>query len=120
MLGQRRSRRGGRLLSREQSAAAHDAAQSALAAATEVGREAPKTRCTAVFGVAALAGGDAAAARQAAEKALQHTVPVREVFTRGAAPAAEAALACGDLDAARRSADEAAAVVSGACGKWVL
>ena len=95
-----------------QSAAAHDAAQSALAAATEVGAIS-KDALYCVFGVAALAGGDAAAARQAAEKALQHTVPVREVFTRGAAPAAEAALACGDLDAARRSADEAAAVVSG-------
>ena len=95
-----------------QPAAAYAAAQSALAAATEVGaiRE-DAVYC--VFAVAALAGGDAAAARQAAEKALQHTVPVREVFTRGAAPAAEAALACGDLDAARRLADETVAVVPG-------
>ena len=63
--------------------------------------------------MAAFAGGDAAAARQAAEKAFQHTVPVRAVFTRGANPAAEAALASGDLDAARRLADEAVAVVPG-------
>ncbi|MGO9154009.1 LuxR C-terminal-related transcriptional regulator [Mycobacterium sp.] len=95
-----------------QPTSAHAAAESALAAATEVGAIS-KDALYSVFALAALAGGDAAAATQAAEKALQHTVPVREVFTRGAAPAAEAALACGDLDAARRLADEAVAVVPG-------
>jgi predicted ATPase/class 3 adenylate cyclase/DNA-binding CsgD family transcriptional regulator len=96
-----------------QSAAAHAAAQSALAAATEVGAI-NKDAVYCVFGLAALAGGDAVAARQAVEKALQHTVPVREVFTKGAGPIAEAALARGDLDGARRLADETVAVVPGA------
>jgi DNA-binding CsgD family transcriptional regulator len=66
-----------------------------------------------VFGLAALAGGDAAAARQACEAAERHTVPVREVFIRSVAPLAEAALACGDLAAARRWVDDTAAVVPG-------
>jgi DNA-binding CsgD family transcriptional regulator len=63
--------------------------------------------------LAALAGGNAAAARQAAEEAFLHTNPLREVFTRCVAPTAEAALACGDLVAARRWADEAVAAAPG-------
>jgi DNA-binding CsgD family transcriptional regulator len=62
---------------------------------------------------AALAGGDAVAARQAAEEALLHTVPLREVFTRCVVPMAEAMLACGDLAAARRCSDDIIAVASG-------
>ena len=95
-----------------QPAAAHDAAESALTAATEVGAIA-KDAVYSSFSLAALAGGDAATARQAAEKTLQHTVPVREVFTRSTALTAEAVLACGDLEAARRWADETVAVVPG-------
>ncbi len=95
-----------------QAAAAHAAAQSALAAAKAMGAISKDTVYCA-FADAALAGGDAAAARQAAEEALQHTVPVREVFTRSTTPTAEAALACEDLAAARRWADEDVAVLPG-------
>ena len=45
----------------------------------------------AVFANAALAGGDAPAARQASRGGVRHTVPVREVFTRSINPMAEAA-----------------------------
>jgi DNA-binding CsgD family transcriptional regulator len=68
----------------------------------------------ALLAMAALAGGDAATARQAAEDAFQHTVPERFRFTSSFSPAAEAALACGDLAAARQRADQAVAVVPGA------
>ncbi|MGB9306426.1 MAG: LuxR C-terminal-related transcriptional regulator, partial [Mycobacterium sp.] len=68
----------------------------------------------AMLAIAALAGGDAAAARQAAEEAFQHTVPERFLFTSSFSPTAEAALACGDLPAARQWADQAVAVVPGA------
>ncbi|HET9875736.1 MAG TPA: response regulator transcription factor, partial [Mycobacterium sp.] len=67
----------------------------------------------ALFAYAALAGGDAAAARQQAEEALRHTDPVREVYSRSVAPTAEAALAGGDLAAARRWADATVAMVPG-------
>ena len=95
-----------------QAAAAHAAAQSALAAAKAVGVISEDSVYCA-FAHAALAGGDAAAARQAAEKALRHVVPVREVFTRGTSSRIESALACGDLAAARRWADEDVAVLPG-------
>ena len=67
----------------------------------------------ALFANAALAGGDAPAASPAAEEALRQTVPVREVFIKGATPLAEAALARGDLVTARRWADNVVAVVPG-------
>jgi predicted ATPase/class 3 adenylate cyclase/DNA-binding CsgD family transcriptional regulator len=95
-----------------QSAAAYAAAQSALEASDAIGgfyRDA----VYAVLAVAALAGGDAAAARQACEAAWRHTVPQREVLIKSLAPLAEAALAGGDLAAARRWADDTAAVVPG-------
>jgi DNA-binding CsgD family transcriptional regulator len=68
---------------------------------------------SAISAQAALSGGYAAAARQAAEAALLHTIPAREVFTKSIFPTSEAALACGDLPAARRWADDAVAVVPG-------
>jgi predicted ATPase/class 3 adenylate cyclase/DNA-binding CsgD family transcriptional regulator len=95
-----------------QPAAAHTAAQSALAAAEAMGAISKDAVYSAFVG-AALADGDAASARQAAEKALQHTVPVREVFIRSTSARAESALACGDLVAARRWADEDVAVLPG-------
>ncbi|WP_156297878.1 LuxR family transcriptional regulator [Mycobacterium paragordonae] len=91
---------------------ARAAAQSALAAAERMGGVSGDT-VYAGLAYAALAGGDAAAARQAAEEALLHTVPLREAFTRCFIPMAEALLACGDLAAARRWADDTIAVASG-------
>jgi len=91
---------------------AHAAAQSALAAADSIGAISADNVYSA-FAYAALAVGDATAARQAAEEAMRHTVPVREVFTMSVNPMAEAALACGDLVAARRWADDTIAVVPG-------
>ncbi len=97
---------------RGQAAAARAAAQSALAAAESMGGISGDT-VHAAFAFAALAGGDAAAARGEAEEALRHTVPVREAFTRSTVPTAEAAFACDDLVTARRWADETVAVVPG-------
>ncbi|WP_428342819.1 helix-turn-helix transcriptional regulator [Mycobacterium sp.] len=62
---------------------------------------------------AALAGGDAAAAKQACDAACLHTYPLKELFTRSLAPMAEAAMGCGDLIAARRWADDTVAVAPG-------
>ncbi|QLL06541.1 LuxR family transcriptional regulator [Mycobacterium vicinigordonae] len=93
-------------------AAAHAAAESAQQAAEAMGGVYGDAVCGA-FAVAALARGDAAAARLAAEEAFHHTVPERLSFTTSFSPAAEAALACGDLTAARRRADEAVALVPG-------
>jgi DNA-binding CsgD family transcriptional regulator len=92
--------------------AAHGAAQSALAASDAIGGYQTDSVYMA-FAYADLVGGDAGAARQACEACWRHTVPLREVFMRGAAPLAEVALACGDLAAARRWADDAVAVVPG-------
>ncbi|MBW0017314.1 MAG: LuxR family transcriptional regulator [Mycobacterium sp.] len=92
--------------------AAHTAAEAALEVSEAIGgfyRDA----VYAVFALAALAGGDAAAARQACEAAWRHTIPPREVFARTTNPLAEAALACGDLAAARRWVDDTVAVVPG-------
>jgi DNA-binding CsgD family transcriptional regulator len=65
------------------------------------------------FANAALAAGDAVAAKTACEAAMRYVAPQRELFARSLAPMAEAALACGDLVAARRWADETVAVVPG-------
>jgi len=61
----------------------------------------------AVLGVAALAAGDASAAREASEKAWQYRTPEREALVISVAPLAEAAAACGDLTEARRWSDTA-------------
>ena len=91
---------------------AHAAAQSALAAAETIGAIFADNVYS-VLAYAALADGDAAAARQAAEEAMRHTVPACEVYTMSVNSMAEAALACGDLVAARRWADDTAAVAPG-------
>jgi len=100
---------------------AHQGQPAAALAAAQSGRQAAEAMSwiygDAVHGtlaIAALAGGDAAAARQAAEEAFQHTVPERFLFTSSFSPAAEAALAYGDLAAARQWADQTVAVVPGA------
>nr|WP_253900560.1 LuxR family transcriptional regulator [Mycobacterium asiaticum] len=92
--------------------AAHTSAQRALSAAERMGGISGDT-VYAGLAYAALAGGDAAAARHAVQEAVRHTVPLREVFTRSVVPMAEALFACGDLAAARQWADETAAVAAG-------
>ena len=62
---------------------------------------------------AALAAGDAAAAKHACDAALRHTYPLKELFIRCIVPMADAALGCGDLVAARRWADDTVAVAPG-------
>lgn len=60
---------------------------------------------------AELAGGDAAAAKQACDAAWQSTSPLKELFVRSLVPRTDAVMACGDLVGARRWADEAVALV---------
>jgi len=95
-----------------QAAAAHAAAQSALPVSDAIGGFQPDSVYVA-FALAALAGGDTAAARHACEAAMRHTVPQREIFIRSYNPLTEAALAGGDLAVARRWADDTVAVVPG-------
>jgi predicted ATPase/class 3 adenylate cyclase/DNA-binding CsgD family transcriptional regulator len=100
-------------------AAAHAAAQSALAVSDAIGgfhRDAVYV----VFAYTALAGGDAAAARQACEAAWPHTVPQREVYIRSVNPLAEAALAGDDVSAARLWAGDTVAVVPGSYQMFAL
>lgn len=70
--------------------------------------------------IAALAVGDATAAKQACDAAWRHTYPLKELLTRSTVPMAEAAMGCGDLVAARRWADDAIAVVPGSFRAWAL
>lgn len=93
-------------------AAARAAAEAAEAAAAAMGGFYGDT-VYAVFAYAALAAGDAAAAKLACEAAWRHTVPFREIFVRSIGPMAEVLLACGDLADARRWADDTVAVVPG-------
>ncbi|WP_324674713.1 LuxR family transcriptional regulator [Mycobacterium sp. 663a-19] len=92
--------------------AAQAAAESARVIAEEVGGQWADA-VAAVTAQAALADGDPARARDAAEVAWRLTVPVRELFTRSVNPLGEAALACGDLVSARNWADDCVAVVPG-------
>lgn len=92
------------------------AAQAAVESARVIGEAVGGQWADAVGAVsahAALAAGDAARARDAAEVAWRHTVPAREVFIRSVNPLAEAALACGDLVTARNWADDCVALVPG-------
>jgi DNA-binding CsgD family transcriptional regulator len=70
--------------------------------------------------LAALASGDAAAARQASESSRAHAVRQREMYMRSWNPLAEAALASDDLAVARRWADDTVAVVPGCCRAFAL
>ncbi len=93
-------------------AGAHAAAEASLKVAGDVGGFHEDTAYVALA-TAALASGDAAAARRACESAMQQTYPLKELFTRSLVPLAEAALGCGDLVAARRWADDTVAVAPG-------
>ena len=93
-------------------AAAHDAAEAGFKVAVAIGGFHEDTACVALAN-AALAGGDAEAAKRACDSAMQRTYPLKELFTRSIVPMADAALGCGDLPAARRWADDAVAIVPG-------
>jgi DNA-binding CsgD family transcriptional regulator len=93
-------------------AAARAAAQSALETTSTIGGFHEAAVYT-VFAKAALAGGDATAAREACDAARRHTVPERELFIRAINPVAEASLACGELVTARRWVDDTIAVMPG-------
>ncbi|MDT5055827.1 MAG: hypothetical protein QOF66_4193 [Mycobacterium sp.] len=67
----------------------------------------------AVLGIAALAAGNPAEARQASENAWQHRPPERDPLVLSIAPLVEAAAACGDLAEARRWADTAVSQTQG-------
>jgi predicted ATPase/DNA-binding CsgD family transcriptional regulator len=71
------------------------------------------------FATADLAGGDAVAAREAADTSWRCTVADRELFMRCYNPKAEVLLALGDLAEARRWADDTVAVVPG-CHRGVV
>ena len=73
-----------------------------------------------MWAYAALAEGDAAAAKAACESVFSHTVPQRATYARCFAPMTEALLGCGELVAARRWADDALAVAPGAYRIHVL
>ncbi|QLL06540.1 helix-turn-helix transcriptional regulator [Mycobacterium vicinigordonae] len=93
-------------------AAGHAAAEAALEVSAAMGGFHEDSAYAALAG-AALALGDAVAAKRACEAAWQHTYPLKELLTRSMLPMAEAELACGELEAARRWADESVAVVPG-------
>jgi ATP/maltotriose-dependent transcriptional regulator MalT len=95
-----------------QTAAAQAAAETARETAEAMGGYWADT-VNAVHARALLAAGEPAQARDAAEAALRHTVPLREVFAKSINPLAEAALACGDPVTARESADDRVALVTG-------
>lgn len=67
----------------------------------------------AALATAALAAGDATAAKQASDAAWRNTYPLKELVVRCVVPMADAALGCGDLVAARRWADDTVAVAPG-------
>ncbi len=96
-----------------QAGAAHAAAMSALEAADEALSGLYSWGVYAMSACAALAGGDAAAARQASEAAHRREHSFYDVWARSLIPLAEAELACGDVVAARRWADDTVAVVPG-------
>lgn len=100
------------LAHRGQAAEAHAMAESARMTVETIGGYYGWT-IHATFAHAALAAGDAPAARRACETGWQSVTPPTEAITRAIAPMAEAALACADLTAARRWADEAVGMVQG-------
>jgi DNA-binding CsgD family transcriptional regulator len=64
--------------------------------------------------IVALVTGDAAAARDACETAMNTAAPQRVMYTKALVPMAEALAGCGDLIAARRWADEVVGFAPGA------
>ena len=92
--------------------AAHTAAEAALEVAAAIGGFHEDTSYASLAN-AALARGDAAAAKCACDSAMRHTYPLKELFIRSIVPMTDAALGCGDLVGARRWADDTVAVVPG-------
>jgi DNA-binding NarL/FixJ family response regulator len=83
---------------------AHTAGEAALEAATSFGGFHFEDTPYAILAYAALAAGEAEAARTACEAAWERTQ--RQDFLHQICPMAESALACGDFDTARLRADE--------------
>ncbi len=106
--------RGVVLRARGKTAAAREAAQSALVAAEAMGGTSEDT-VHAILADPLWRRRVRAAARmcEAAWRYMNTLHPQRAVFTRGITPTAEAALACGDWTLARRWADDTVAVVPG-------
>lgn len=100
------------VLSFSDPAAAGTAAEAALEVGATLGGFHEDSAYAAVA-TAALARGDAVAAKQACDAAWRHTYPLKELLTRSVVPMAESAMGCGDLAAARRWADETVPVVPG-------
>jgi len=100
------------VLSFSDPAAASTAAEAALEVGATLGGFHEDSAYAAVAN-AALARGDAVAAKQACDAAWRHTYPLKELLTRSVVPMAESAMGCGDLAAARRWADETVQAVPG-------
>ncbi len=100
------------VLSFSDPAAASTAAEAALEVGATLGGFHEDSAYAAVAN-AALARGDAVAAKQACDAAWRHTYPLKELLTRSTVPMAESAMGCGDLAAARRWADETVPAVPG-------
>ncbi|WP_297774334.1 LuxR C-terminal-related transcriptional regulator [Mycobacterium sp.] len=100
------------VLSFSDPAAASTAAEAALEVGATLGGFHEDSAYAAVAN-AALARGDAVAAKQACDAAWRHTYPLKELLTRSVVPMAESAMGCGDLVAARRWADETVQAVPG-------
>lgn len=86
---------------RGDAAAAHISAADAVKSAANIGGFHEDSAYVSVAS-AALAKGDATAARYACEMAMRHTYPLKDLFTRSIVPMTDAVLGCGDLVAARR------------------
>ncbi|MCV7312281.1 helix-turn-helix transcriptional regulator [Mycobacterium paraffinicum] len=93
-------------------AVARESAEAALKVGATLGGFHDDSAYAALAG-AALAEGNAAAARRACEAAMRHTYPLKELLTRCTVPMADAALGCGDLVAARRWANDMVGVAPG-------
>ncbi|OBH91783.1 LuxR family transcriptional regulator [Mycobacterium sp. E2733] len=92
--------------------AARTAAEAALEVGAALGGFHEDSAYAALAG-AALAAGDAAAAKEACEAAWRHTYPLKELLTRCVVPMADATLGCGNPVGARRWADDTVAVAPG-------
>lgn len=74
----------------------------------------------AMLATAELSRGDAAAAKQACDAALERTYGLKELFIRCLLPVTLTEMCCGNLVAARRWADDTVSVVPGTHQVWAL
>jgi predicted ATPase/DNA-binding CsgD family transcriptional regulator len=95
-----------------EAAASREAAEAALEIGATLGGGHDDSAYAALAN-AALAAGDAQAAKHACDAGWRNTYPLKEILTRCMLPMAYADLGCGDLVAARRWADDTVAVAPG-------